>query len=588
MYSKTRHNYFGHFQNSPKPAKPVYVEFSCVAKSRQNPSKPVKTRHVLCVCFQISPFPAKTRHFGFPLGSLWKSAPRLQNRSWGSIPGFSSGRPQGPLAGGFGGRGTLQLTQKELNDHVGFFVEGSGAEGFAMQEAAQEEALQVMKNLFAKESAAAKAEGVEKKRAAMSPALRMANVEFVERLDNGLRKGLGFGLAKFVPARRLGALLAGERRDTANVGGAGQRRLCIEGPQGERRIESPHILVDGVRRHLVLHLFCDLGSIGWPGSSWLIHKVGLRGTLIYDVLHRRSCDWDGVVAEAGLRLVQFECTQILKFRHGPFHQSADHSALLRASEEVYRLTDQDNNLMYNILYPTIASELGLVDGSRASPEHLKEVWLAMKAVLCKPCKGSNTKTSRWFDFENSRGFLPHRAATLCVLIWIGTRRGWWKGFAQSPLNSFGIGDCPEQGDNIAPEGLEALEEPTEAAEGDDEHGDQEGPMRRISAATARSTAAKRRAACEYLAFLLQDARQRDEHEALASHGVSSRSICGTVRAVDAGLEDPRWDFGVVPRFGERVGCRMPQAGLQVVVRHGVRLQVGFPARGPKPGSDQGG
>lgn len=75
------------------------------------------------------------------------------------------------------------------------------------------------------------------------------------------------------------------------------------------------------------------------------------------------------------------------------------------------------------------------------------------------------------------------------------KRGWWKGFAQSPLNSFGIGDCPEQGDNIAPEGLEALEEPTEAAEGDDEHGDQEDPMRRISAATARSTAAKRRAAC---------------------------------------------------------------------------------------------
>lgn len=279
---------------------------------------------------------------------------------------------------------------------------------------------------------------------------RKPNIEFVERLDNGLRKGLGVGLGYFLPKYRLHCLQPGERRymSDLNEGQAGTTpmlRSCIETDKGARRLESPQAAADGERHHLVIHLCCDMGSIGFPAANWMAHRAGLRCTLIFDLLHRRVCDWEAAVAEAGLRLLQAEFKQVLKMRQAPWGNSGNHSILVRAAEEVYALTDETNNIFFNILFPQVATELDLSSPDFGAPEHMKQVWKGMKLPLLGHGKGDNDKSSRWWAFEqNSRAFLTRRASTLCVLCWLGRRRGWWGSVSASPLNLAAMGTAPRR------------------------------------------------------------------------------------------------------------------------------------------------
>jgi len=50
----------------------------------------------------------------------------------------------------------------------------------------------------------------------------------------------------------------------------------------------------------------DFGAIGWTGLQWLLHKAGLRGTWIVDLVQRRVSDVKGAQASAGLRAAVLE------------------------------------------------------------------------------------------------------------------------------------------------------------------------------------------------------------------------------------------------------------------------------------------
>lgn len=398
---------------------------------------------------------------------------------------------------------SLQLSgecflRQELNDWTAPFLSKGGAEGDDQRQEVKDSVLADMKRLFATEAAAERAQAAStKKTKASVQAPRIPNGQLVERLDNAFRNGLGWGLSHFLPKNQLHCLERGERRYMVEVigkDGSSSLRSCISAEDGSRRFESPQVRVGGARHHSVVHICCDMGAIGFPRASWLCHKVGLKATLIFDVLHRRTCDWDEAIAEAGLRLLALETKQLLKLRQGPFHSAAYHSVIVQAAQEMFDITTWEDNLIYHVLYASIAADFSMRSSELGSDDHMKAVWFKMREALLAPSKGDNTKSGRWWCYEeNSRRFFGCKYSLLCVLCWVGFRRGWWRNFSDFPLNG-SLSECPGQGDNINEKGLESLGD--EIGEGDQaEAGNQDAPLARMSETTARAEASKRRSAC---------------------------------------------------------------------------------------------
>ena len=289
---------------------------------------------------------------------------------------------------------------------------------------------------------------------------RMANVEWVCCFDNALRKGTGLGLTHFKSAHRILPLGVGQRHYYVASGGADPenpeqppRRCCVEAEDGRRWYAAPVMLKGTQRYQPTLHMCTDLGPIGFPAANWLVHKVGLRSTLTFDMLHRRMCDLDDAVNSAGLRILKLELKTVLKIRQGPFLPGgANHSILRSSAEEMFSLTDWQNNLVYELLYDSIVAEGGYETqggGKVGSDEHKAYVWEVTKTILTKDTKGDNTKTSRWWNFEqNSESFQQKRSMTLLNLIYLGFRRKWWQSYSQCPLNRTQVHEVQDDGDDI--------------------------------------------------------------------------------------------------------------------------------------------
>lgn len=199
--------------------------------------------------------------------------------------------------------------------------------------------------------------------------------------------------------------------------GSGAKRCSIETAEVVRPFEAPQYIVNGRRHHPVAHVVCDLRAVGYPAMKWWIHKVGARATLCFDLLHRRTRDWGEAVVAAGLRLLQVECRQVLKMRRGPFSNSSNHWVLVQAAEEMYKVTGAHANVPCTILYPAISQEMPMSGAELGSGVHPESVWEAMRLVLRKQGMGSNTNSSRWWDFEESSSIvLAHRAGNFCVVL----------------------------------------------------------------------------------------------------------------------------------------------------------------------------
>ncbi|CAE7236830.1 unnamed protein product [Symbiodinium sp. CCMP2456] len=328
---------------------------------------------------------------------------------------------------------------------------------------------------------------------------RMPNLHWLRSLDNAFRKGLGVGLSQWMPGRRLQSLSVGAKRYLAEVQpavGPPCKRSCIEDASGRRYFECPREVVQNKLQRPVLHMVCDLAPIGWPAANFLVQCLGLRGTLVFDLLHRRVCDIEDGRAEAGLRMLKTEYNVVLKMRQGPFQQSGHHSVLKDAAAEMFRETTADNNLLFAVLSDAIAADFQMQSQTQGTEEHTELVWRAAKQLLTKDCKGTNTKTSRWFNFEqNSRAFFPQLHANLLNLLYVGTRRNWWKGYSDCPLNAADLEQCRETQEEaeVRGDGLEALERPPEEA---DAAAVDAGPSSsRVSTSEAKKVLQQKRAKC---------------------------------------------------------------------------------------------
>ena len=122
---------------------------------------------------------------------------------------------------------------------------------------------------------------------------------------------------------------------------------------------------------------------------------------------------------AGLRILRLEFGQVLKLRHGPFKSGGHPNALRQPAQEMSQVSDYDCNLSFELLYEDVAAQMR-VPGQVGSPEHMQQVWRSMQSYLTAPAKGTNIRTSRWWNFaENSRASLSKHVAIQLNLLWLG-------------------------------------------------------------------------------------------------------------------------------------------------------------------------
>lgn len=89
---------------------------------------------------------------------------------------------------------------------------------------------------------------------------RRANTDWVRKLDHMLVKGTGTALDRFLPLRRLGALLAGDQRYfqmVSTMGEAAGRRSCLSLGAGGAKWELPRKVVGGEAFTPALHISAD-------------------------------------------------------------------------------------------------------------------------------------------------------------------------------------------------------------------------------------------------------------------------------------------------------------------------------------------
>ena len=158
-----------------------------------------------------------------------------------------------------------------------------------------------------------------------------ANRDFLVSLDNQLR-AVDLSLASFAPQQRVKALDATEERyfveEEDRASGLARKRSCVKNTTtGQRRYECPIVVKAGHRHHPSWHMTLDMGTIGWPGSTFLIYGLGIRGTQSWDRCHRVKNDVGDGVAEAGLGLIRLEFASLLTLRNGPFGRGANHRVL---------------------------------------------------------------------------------------------------------------------------------------------------------------------------------------------------------------------------------------------------------------------
>ena len=127
-----------------------------------------------------------------------------------------------------------------------------------------------------------------------------------------------WGLAAFFPERPVGALPHGAIRyyvdTTCAVSGSVRSRACIALADGQRYFEVPCVVRDGVMWRPTIHTTQYICKASYLSANWLFRGRGARGTVLWDLFHRDSCDLQEAYTCAGLNVVKLECIQVLKLR----------------------------------------------------------------------------------------------------------------------------------------------------------------------------------------------------------------------------------------------------------------------------------
>lgn len=329
---------------------------------------------------------------------------------------------------------------------------------------------------------------------------RVATREFVAALDKSLILGVGWGLAEFIPRRPPAALQQGERRYISQIvppakSGPPQPRACIVDKDGNTRLEVPRVMLAGRAQYPVLHLAMDQCSVGWSGGLWLCLAQKLRMTLAMDPLHRLHNDWVGAVCSTGLALIRLEFRLVCRMRLGPF-SSQGHLGTMRAiAREFFSLHSVENSLWQVLYDDLVRTNLAMVnmagEGSLEAQQRAWE-WCAEEAEVIG--LGERCETGRWFSFESqSRMCYSARFLDLLLLLYLETKRKWWRSMAESPLLAkvmacSDTGETPLLGDTDAQQQGAGGDQPPEQGGG----GEREDDNMPMTIGAARKAASDRR------------------------------------------------------------------------------------------------
>ena len=245
-----------------------------------------------------------------------------------------------------------------------------------------------------------------------------------------------------------------------------------------------------------LHLSQDMGSASWLGSVWLVCGLQLRGSLSWDLFHRRTNDLADATSQAGMTIIKLEMSAVLGLRRGPWGKDGNHDVLISAAHEMFRLLDENSEL-FDFFYDHICEDLSEFPMDKGSPEHYTKVWELCRKHLTSAGVGHAPKNSRWWAVETLARAQRHlRSMTLMLLIFVGYRRGWWSSFDQTPM--FASIEKPlEEAKEADARGLEILEREGKAEddEDDDDLGKDEPAAKRVSLSAGRAEMRKRRSQC---------------------------------------------------------------------------------------------
>ena len=89
--------------------------------------------------------------------------------------------------------------------------------------------------------------------------------------------------------------------------------------------------------------------------------------------------------------------------------------------------------------------------NRGSEEHMADIFNRVKLCDAFQKKGERVKLGRWASWlRATKSWRAKKMQVLLVLVWAGTKRGWWKSFADLPLLSPGGADVADDAAPGAP------------------------------------------------------------------------------------------------------------------------------------------
>ena len=145
-----------------------------------------------------------------------------------------------------------------------------------------------------------------------------------------------------------------------------------------------------------LHLCIDRGSIGIPGSMWLLGRHQLVGTLHGDWCHDEWNAFQAACANANVWLPILERVVVCNLPSGPWKGGKFFGQIKETGAYMFRHFDH-TCAIFQLLFSRIAEELQDRPIDEGSNEHMMRVWDRISTSKCMTRKGMRVRTGRWYQ-----------------------------------------------------------------------------------------------------------------------------------------------------------------------------------------------
>ena len=170
---------------------------------------------------------------------------------------------------------------------------------------------------------------------------KLANKWWVNALDAAIKAGLGIELQSMIVTNPPRALKPCERRfdvlvstlspelQLASLGRA--IRCCI----GNTETGKSWLECSWSSRRVILLLFTDMGSIGFPSFYWLFCFLKARGWFFPDHAHRRSDNHLNAYTDAHLKFIKTEMLLLASCGSAPYKGAGHFGVIQEAAAEYF-------------------------------------------------------------------------------------------------------------------------------------------------------------------------------------------------------------------------------------------------------------